>query len=287
MEKITSDTNLTFEYIIIDEYQDISQLKYELTYKTAMKNDSKVYAVGDDWQSIYAFSGSRIEYIYNFNKYFKGSKNFRITKTYRNCQELIDSSGEFIMRNDDQIKKELLSDKHIEKPIQFISFSTKDNNKYGEVERVKQLILKIHEVHPEHKILILGRNNSMIKRLFDDKDLFDDIDTKITFANYPDISIDGMTMHKSKGLTYDDVIIIGLNNHFPSKDVHGVHWYDKLYENEILKESIDFAEERRLFYVALTRTKNRVYLMYNLEEKYRSPFIRELANIIRTQSKEE
>ena len=127
----------------------------------------------------------------------------------------------------------------------------------------------------------------MIKRLFDDKDLFDDIDTKITFANYPDISIDGMTMHKSKGLTYDDVIIIGLNNHFPSKDVHGVHWYDKLYENEILKESIDFAEERRLFYVALTRTKNRVYLMYNLDEKYRSPFIRELANIIRTQSKEE
>ena len=83
-------------------------IKYELTYKTAKRNDAKVCVVGDDWQTIYSFSGSRIEYIYRFKEFFKGAKSFKISRTYRNSQELIDSSGEFIMKNDDQLKKQLV-----------------------------------------------------------------------------------------------------------------------------------------------------------------------------------
>ena len=70
-KKALIDSRISFDELFTQLRQqgcdDISQIKYELTYKTAKKNDSKVYAVGDDWQSIYAFSGSRIEYIYNFN----------------------------------------------------------------------------------------------------------------------------------------------------------------------------------------------------------------------------
>lgn len=76
-----------------------------------------VFIVGDDWQSIYSFSGSRIEYIYNFKEYFKVAKELRITKAYRNSQELINYSGEFIMRNNKQIKKYLKSEKHESNPI--------------------------------------------------------------------------------------------------------------------------------------------------------------------------
>lgn len=272
LEKITTDNNLIFDYIIIDEYQDISQIKYELTHKTAMRNDSKVSAVGDDWQSIYAFSGSRIEYIYKFNEYFKGAKSFNISKTYRNSQELINASGEFIMRNKNQIRKRLISNKHNNNPIIFKIF---ENN---EIECLKNTILEIHNKNKEHNILVLGRTNSIIDNIVEDEELLDDIGNKVTFIGNKDINIDAMTMHKSKGLTYDQVILIGLNKKFPSAKTEE-YWYKSLYKSEPIKEGIPFAEERRLFYVALTRTKNNVYLLCDKNPNNRSSFIKELYDI--------
>ena len=119
----------------------------------------------------------------------------------------------------------------------------------------------------------------MINRILEDEDLVDDIGTKILFKGNEDIQIDGMTMHKSKGLTYDEVIIIGLNKSFPSSKTD-IYWYNNLYKNKPIKESIEFAEERRLFYVALTRTKNRVYLIFDKNPNYRSEFIKEIDEII-------
>lgn len=279
LEKLTSDTNLVFDYIIVDEYQDISQLKYQLTYKTATRNNAKVYAVGDDWQSIYAFSGSRIEYIYRFKEYFKGAKNFNISKTYRNSQELIDCSGEFIMKNKDQIVKQLVSDKHINTPIEFREFNS-ESDSMAEIECLKKTILEIHSKNPEHKILVLGRTNSVVDKILEDKDLIDGIGTKILFKGNEDIEIDGMTMHKSKGLTYDEVILLGLNQKFPSSKEE-LYWYKSLYINKNIKESVPFAEERRVFYVALTRTKNKVYLLCDKHVKNRSSFIKEIEDIVK------
>ena len=281
LEKLTIDTKLRFDYIIIDEYQDISQLKYELAYRTARRNDAKVCAVGDDWQSIYAFSGSRIEYIYRFKEFFKGAKNFKISKTYRNSQELIDCSGEFIMRNEDQLKKQLISEKHINNPIVYRMF----DSKVGPMEEIKCLKETIREIHKEHpnsdyRILVLGRTNEMINRITKDEELIDDIGSKITLKGDEDIQIDGMTMHKSKGLTYDEVILIGLNKRFPSSEIN-TYWYEALYKNKPITESIPFAEERRLFYVALTRTKNKVYLLVDSNIERRSDFIKEIDEIIR------
>ena len=281
LEKLTIDTNLRFDYIIIDEYQDISQIKYELTYKTAKKNDAKVYAVGDDWQSIYAFSGSNIDYIYRFNEFFKGAKSFKISKTYRNSQELINYSGEFIMKNEKQIKKQLVSEKHINYPIIYKTFDSRIDQT-SEIECLKETIKEIHKENPnpEHKILILGRTNRIIDKITQDEELKDDIGSKIVFIGNEDIQIDGMTMHKSKGLTYDEVIIIGLNKNFPSLKTD-TYWYIDLYKNKPINEPIPFAEERRLFYVALTRTKNKVYLLVDNNIERRSDFIKEIDEIIR------
>ena len=287
LEKLVVDTKLRFDYIIIDEYQDISQIKYELTYKTAKRNDAKVYAVGDDWQSIYAFSGSRIEYIYRFKEFFKGAKAFKISKTYRNSQELINYSGEFIMRNEDQLKKQLVSDKSIPNPIEYRYFDSRidppNDNRYDpskEIACLKNTIKEIHEKNPEHNILILGRTNKMIDRITDDEELVDDIGTKIVFKGYEDIQIEGMTMHKSKGLNFDEVILIGLNKSFPSNK-SDIYWYEALYKNKPIEEAIPFAEERRLFYVALTRTKNKVYLLIDQNVDRRSEFVKEIDEIIK------
>jgi DNA helicase-4 len=88
-----------------------------------------------------------------------------------------------------------------------------------------------------------------------------------------------MTMHKSKGLTFDEVIIIGLNERFPSNRDDS-YWYKTLYKSVLKEQNIEQAEERRLFYVALTRTKNKVYLLVDENIKRRSSFIQEINDII-------
>lgn len=278
IERIGINNNLNFEYLIIDEYQDISQERYELTKKIVNRNKSKVIAVGDDWQSIYAFTGSKIEYIYNFQKYFEGAKLLKITKTYRNSQSLINCTGNFIMKNSSQIKKQLISDKEINYPIKFVMFD--DGCEY---EKLKELILKIHKDNNEHKILILARNNDMINDCYDDE-LKDELGTKITYVGYEDIEIDGMTIHKSKGLTSDEVIVIGLNKRFPHIGYNNF-WFIELFTPSPLSEPIPHAEERRLFYVALTRTKNYVYLLVNKNPNMRSSFINEIYNIEKEETK--
>lgn len=278
---LSEDPNKTlfnYKYIIIDEYQDISQGRYLLTKKIIDENSGKIMAVGDDWQSIYGFSGSKIEYIYDFEKYYKGAKTFKISTTYRNSQSLVNYVGEFIMRNKSQIQKELISVKDEENPIEFVEF---DSGK--EYIELKKIVLKIHETNPNNKILILARKNYSINKIFEDYDFKDDVGTKITIRNAANISIDGMSIHKSKGLTTDDVILIGLNNNFPIEK-YGDYWLKDLFKNEVVIEKIDNAEERRVFYVALTRAKHKVYILVDKDNKRVSPFVQELREIIREQS---
>ena len=179
------------------------------------------------------------------------------------------------MKNDDQIKKQLISSKNINNPIRFVMFYEGD-----EYQVLKSLILNIHEKNPNHKILILGRYNETIKKCYDDPDLIDSIDTKLEFVGYEDIEIDAMTIHKSKGLTSDEVIIIGLNQSFPNSEKIKF-WMECIFKQHMESESIPFAEERRLFYVALTRTKNYVFLLVNKNPKLRSPFVNEIFETIK------
>lgn len=278
INKIDKNNSLNFEYLIIDEYQDISEDRYHLTQSIAKRNTAKVVAVGDDWQSIFAFAGSKIEYIYNFLNYFPGAKLLKITNTYRNSKELINYSGSFIMKNEEQIKKDLISEKSVPNPVKFITFQ--DDEEY---QTLKGVIRQIHKINPTHNIMILGRTNKIIDECYNDPELKDDIGTKITYIGYEDIDIDGMTIHKAKGLTADEVIIIGLDTSFPRNQT-GIFWLENLFKNRIVEEKIPFAEERRLFYVALTRTKNNVYLLVNNDPRLRSPFINEIYNIIKENS---
>ena len=274
IEHIGKDNKLIFDYVLIDEYQDISKIRYEFTKKIIDKNKAKIIAVGDDWQTIYSFAGSKIEYIYDFEKYYQGAKVFYITKGYRNCQNLIDYTSKFIMKNAKQIKKELVSNKDIEHPIKFVTY----NSKVNEIEALEKLLININKENPNHNILILARNNKPINKIFDSDDFYDDIGTKVIFKSNPSIDINAMTIHKSKGLTSDEVIIMGLYSNFPNDVTE--FWIKSLFVSKPIDEPIAYAEERRVFYVGLTRTKNNVYLLINENKKARSEFINELYGII-------
>ncbi len=271
-----------YEYILIDEYQDISDGEYDLTRISSNSDVANIFAVGDDWQSIYSFRGSNIGYITKFKDYFPNPTVLSIKKTYRNSQELVDIAGSFIKANKDQLDKNLVSFKHLARPIHFIEYNDYVDGKIDETieyDVLKKLIIKIHEHYPTHSILILGRTNDSIENCFKfEKDFNDDIGTRIKIANIDDLNVEGMTIHKSKGLTYDEVIIIGMNKSFP-KDEYRNFWLYGLFKPQVPKESIEFAEERRVFYVALTRTKNNVFILDNQNVKNRSRYVDELKKL--------
>ena len=240
--KVRKKGMFNIKYIIIDEYQDTSYVRYLLIKEIINKTKAKIICVGDDYQSIYRFTGCSLNMFINFKKYFKHSKILKISNTYRNSQELIDIAGYFIQKNKKQIYKKLRSNKHIEKPIKIM---------YG--NNLDKLINKV----PEKNILILGRNNFDI-----DKYSYNKKDT-----------IKYMTIHKSKGLEEECVIIINLKD-----DILGIP--NKIKDNRILNYvnkyrcEYPYDEERRLFYVALTRTKGNVYLL--VDKNNPSIFIKEI-----------
>ena len=116
-EQEINGRKLDFKYIIVDEYQDISRQRFNLTKELSKLCNAKIIAVGDDWQSIYAYAGSDITLFTHFKEAFGYGLELSITKTYRNAQEVIDIAGGFIQKNTSQIKKALISPKHIANPV--------------------------------------------------------------------------------------------------------------------------------------------------------------------------
>lgn len=255
-----SSSDINYDYIIVDEYQDTSMLRFQLLNNILIKTNAKLMCVGDDFQSIYNFSGCTLNLFINFSKYFPDSQLMFIKHTYRNVQELIDVAGDFIMQNKYQIEKELISFKRESKPFILIYY-----------KNVKQDFTKIVlELSKKGNLLILGRNNFDINKYLD-LNIFK-IDNKGNIYYQNSIIARFLSVHKSKGLESDNVILINLEN-----DIYG-------FPNMILDErvlnlvkntdlTIPFAEERRLFYVALTRSKNKVYFYLSNNEAI---FVKEL-----------
>ena len=267
---------LHFKYIIVDEYQDISRQRFDLTTALSEVCDGKIIAVGDDWQSIYAFSGSDISLFTKFQEKMGYAKLLKIVRTYRNAQDVIDIAGNFIQKNPTQIEKQLISPKNIEDPVIIYTYDGSYKQRvddrrggalYATANAVETALSQIIEYNCQAgkkdngSILLLGRygfDGDYLERsgLFEYKTR----GSKIKSVKYPQLDITFMTVHMAKGLGYDNVIVVNGKNEtygFPSKIE------DDPVLSFVIKgdNSIDYAEERRLFYVAMTRTKNRVYFI--------------------------
>ena len=243
-----------YKYIIIDEYQDISMNRYELVKLIKDSCNSKLFVVGDDYQSIYRFAGSNISMVSHFKKYFGYSKIIKINNTYRNSKELIKVATDFILKNKNQIRKKIHSDISIKKPIKIIYYKKNMSIKF------KELLKIIND-----KVMILVRNNYDINYILDnDVTLVDD---KI---RYNDKEFVYKTIHKSKGLEEENIIILRLEDSyygFPNKK-------KDITDLLIKKDKYKYEEERRLFYVGLTRAKKNVYLFVSKENP--SIFVKEI-----------
>lgn len=264
-----NEINKNYKYIIIDEYQDTSFIRFKLVEELINKTNANLMVVGDDFQSIYRFTGCDLSLFLNFTNYFPDAKIMKIQNTYRNSQELIKVAGDFVMKNKKQIHKNLCSQKTLNHPIQIIYYDDIKNS-------FKNLIIEIYE-KTKNPIMILGRNNKDIYIILDNEFKLKE-NGEIIYLKNPNIKLYYLTAHKSKGLEEENVIIINLENNllgFPNqiKDDKVLRFVSNTYEK------YPYSEERRLFYVALTRTKNYVYLLVPRKDK--SIFITELEKMLK------
>ena len=150
-----------YQYIIVDEYQDISFSRFKLINSLRKKSRSRLICVGDDWQSIYRFAGSDISLFNDFEKYNGKYEKLLIEQTYRNVQSLIDISSEFIMKNPDQIFKQPISKKdNIKSPLKYAPY-VEENLIIVLLDQIKRL----SNDYKDGSILVLGRHRFDIENL--------------------------------------------------------------------------------------------------------------------------
>ncbi len=271
-----------FKYIIIDEFQDTSIGRFKLIKALLDNNKScKLFAVGDDWQSIYRFAGSDISLFTDFEKYFGVTEYSKVETTYRFNEKMIDLSSRFILSNPNQTPKQLkpFSVNDIE-PIEILqSTSFKNDDPFPVIEALKKINSQIGENDTKPRIIALSRYNHFINLYKERKDLFAvtynvaNSNYIITYLELLHLPIEFLTVHRSKGLQADYVILLNCVSGqygFPSEQA------DDPILGLLLSKADRFpnGEERRLFYVALTRSKKKTFIITN--STYKSKFIDEI-----------
>ena len=256
-----------YQHILVDEFQDISQPRARLIKALLdQRDDAVLFAVGDDWQAIYRFSGSDLSVTQRFSGMFGASSVTALDTTFRFNNQIGDVASAFVLQNPAQLEKAINSVDVVSQPA--VSLIKAKEAKRG----LHQALNAIHQQamnQPEKKtsVAVLARFNFLLGD-GSPKELKLQMETQ-----YPLLDLQFMSVHASKGKEADYVIVLGMNNGkygFPSQKES-----DPILELLLPeKESFPDAEERRLFYVALTRAKHRVYLAYNPVAV--SPFIAEL-----------
>ena len=253
-----------YDYIIVDEFQDISVDRYNFLKVLREGNPpAKLYCVGDDWQSIYRFSGSDMALFNQFPEYFGATEINKIETTYRFGEPLVSLSSNFIQRNKAQIQKNIHSfSSEMRTELEFYAYDRRDY-----CNTIGQLVAFIPS---DKSIFLLGRYS------------FDDYYLSFMYQSIKEGNrfyyviggrkIEFLTVHKSKGLEADYVILLQCN-----KDTYGFpsQVSDDPVLNYVLTKSDQFpyGEERRLFYVAITRAKIKTLILY--DKRFPSVFVDE------------
>jgi len=287
VEELTAKEELykdKFDHILVDEYQDISKQRFLLLKALLEKNSGcKLFCVGDDWQSIMAFAGANLDYFVRFGEYI-GEPEFAVTylsKNYRSIKSVVDTGASIIRHNGaSQLAKNAIAKAKEEKKIVVYELTHKKRFKRNYYcQMAEHCLEKISELledgYKPHEIMILSRikpKNSYLAKFIVEKAKEENIVLSQGHAR-PD-AVRFLTVHSSKGLQARVVFILDVK-----KDLYGFPC--ELEDAEILEPAVDAVakdkeeEERRLFYVAVTRAKEDVFIYTMANEQ--SKFLKEIS----------
>lgn len=232
------------DYILVDEYQDTSDDNFRLLWLLTNKGQKNLFVVGDDWQSIYGFRNAKVEYIINMKAYFPNVVTHKLTINYRSRAEIVSLSNKFIKGNKKRTRKKLVSFKGKGGVVKHFGVASNE----AEFQLIDELVRQ-----NSGEIAILYRNNWQGERI-----------AKHVPAIKGEDRVRLLTMHGSKGLEFDTVIIAGVKD--------GI----------VPDRATPVDEERRLFYVALSRARERLYIIASTDGNDKQPkFSKELAAPLR------
>jgi len=282
VNKLKTDKNLlknSYDHILIDEFQDISTQRYNLIKELMKKNqDCKLFCVGDDWQSIMGFSGANLDFFVNFKEYFPHPARTDLTINYRSVKSIVETGSEIIKHNgESQLKKKAIAKD--DRELKITIFSSKHQESYRpsywrQTARhcIDEIEIFLKQKYKPNEIMILTRimkNRILITEL---KEYAKEKKIRLTEEKNRD-SVRLMSVHKSKGLQAKIVFILNVD-----KDLYGFPC--ELENPDIYEPAIEGRrnhhdeEERRLFYVAITRAKEEVFI-YSQKCK-KSKFLNEI-----------
>lgn len=270
-----------WRYIMVDEFQDISEPRARLvralrdSSSTTSNGKASLFCVGDDWQAIYRFTGADVSLTTKFTEYFGVTAETYLDQTFRFNSSIGDVATQFVTQNTAQLKKDIRSVVKVSVPaVSLIQRGdndkpTTDNPTPNALEQALSALssrVNLGDDNLKHKatVYILGRFWFQLP---------DRNEVRILNTKYPSLSIECQSFHASKGKEADYVVITGMKtgkHGFPSKKVTPA-----LLDAFLPKsQAFEYAEERRLFYVALTRAKHRVYILADMTDV--SSFVVEL-----------
>jgi hypothetical protein len=245
-----------YNYILVDEFQDVNNLQVDLI-KMLLTDDAQLFCVGDDWQSIYGFRGSNVSYIIDFEKHFSNASIIKLNLNYRSTENIVGASNEVIKRNKFKVEKEMRASKRSEHKIVVYAGNEEEENLNFCIHRVRELL---KEGLTYDDILFLYRRTNMYRPYF------------FRFKN-ENMKVQAKTIHAAKGLEAKVVFIVGLTEGYGGfPDI----WLEDRIFQVIKKANHDqlLEEERRLFYVAITRAKDKLFLI--TEKGNESSFLKEI-----------
>ncbi|QIK13318.1 DNA helicase IV [Leclercia sp. 29361] len=246
-----------WKHILVDEFQDISPQRAALLAALRAQNKhTTLFAVGDDWQAIYRFSGAQLSLTTAFHHYFGEGDRCDLDTTYRFNNRIGEIANQFIQQNPHQLAK----------PLNSLSAGDKKAVTLLAEDQLDALLDKLSGyARPEERILVLARYHHLKPASLEK-----------AATRWPKLQLDFMTIHASKGQQADYVIVVGLQE---GSDGFPAPARESVMEQALLPAVEDFpdAEERRLLYVAITRARHRVWLLFNKEQPSR--FVDILKNI--------
>ena len=268
-----------YKYVLVDEFQDVSESRKNFLAQI-LSPDSRLFAVGDDWQSIYGFTGSNSMVMKEFldsdkplapeKKMQEGSvssfkpRGYKIQETFRTCKPISDLASEFIQKNPAQIRKSVRS-RPADDSTPAVNICSVD---YYNNENLKKVLDLIPRSDKSRGVFILGRKNREIEA----------VSPRDLMAYRDDLRISRGTIHKSKGLEEDIVIILGMDSGMRGFPNYGG---DDPLISVFLPPSDSYlnSEDRRVMYVAMTRAREKVFLVNQSVQP--SAFIGEVKEICR------
>ncbi|HEG1827896.1 TPA: DNA helicase IV [Enterobacter cloacae] len=235
-----------WKHILVDEFQDISpQRAALLSALRAQNKHTSLFAVGDDWQAIYRFSGAQLSLTTAFHHYFGEGDRSDLDTTYRFNSRIGEIANRFIQQNPHQLAK----------PLNSLRAGDKKAVTLLAEDQLEPLLDKLSGyAKPDERILVLARYHHLKPAVLEK-----------AATRWPKLQLDFMTIHASKGQQADYVIVVGLKE---GSDGFPAPARESVMEEALLPVPEDFpdAEERRLLYVAITRARHRVWLLFNKEE---------------------